>query len=202
MPARRDFLRQIVNRILATANVPHQVADEIKRQIGKAEEKYKFQAHGGDLRGLAAYLQSSEFKNLVQFVKSTSNDAVELLRKILVEAMNAYSDIDEVRQAIERTLQELEAPSTTGEKTVATITSIDEVLRSLEERLKREKLSFTISRSDSKIIVGDKGLEASISLDNERRGFHVVYTVRGEHETKSLEELVNFLKQLNKLLKS
>jgi cobalamin biosynthesis Mg chelatase CobN len=199
MPARKDFLRQIVNRVLATESIPRQIADEIRQQIGRAEDKYKFHVFGGDIRGLAKYLQSNDFKSLLQFVKGSGRDAVEAFKKILLEAKNAYGDVDEVKEAIEKALQELEEAKGAKEEATVTITDINEVFEKLREHLKKEKPQFSISKSNNAIVVKAKSLEATISFDDERKTLRVTYTVKGEREVKHFEELIDLLKTLGKL---
>ncbi len=199
MPARKDFLRQIVNRVLATESVPRQIADEIRQQIGRAEDKYKFHVFGGDIRGLAKYLQSDDFKSLLQFIKGAGKDSVEVFKKILLEARNAYSDVDEVKEAIEKILRELEGAKSAEEETSATVADIDEVFRRLKEYLEKEKLQFSISKSNNAIVIRARNLEATISFDDERKTVHITYTVKGKREIKQFEELINLLKTLGKL---
>ncbi len=108
MGKRKDFLRHIVNYILASTDVPRQVAEDIKRLVGKAEDKYKFDAFSGNPQMLATYLRSADFDDVIAAARSDSSGrAVKALKAILEEAMQAYADLSDVVSAIEQRLSEL-----------------------------------------------------------------------------------------------
>ncbi|MET1128972.1 MAG: hypothetical protein ABWW70_06610 [Thermoproteota archaeon] len=108
MGKRKDFLRHIVNYILASTDVPRQVAEDIKRLVGKAEDKYKFDAFSGNPQMLAAYLRSTDFDDVIAAARSdTSGRAIKALKAILEEAMQAYADLSDVVSAIKQRLSEL-----------------------------------------------------------------------------------------------
>ena len=100
-----DFLRQIVNRVLAESQLPRQVVEDVRRMVGRAEDKYKFSAFGGDIRRLADYISSREFDDLVNLLKGA--DALNVLIEILERAKEAYRDYPEVVKAIEERLEEI-----------------------------------------------------------------------------------------------
>ncbi len=106
---RIDFLRHIVNRVLASSKVSQQIIDDIKKAVGRAEDRFKFDAFSGDVKRLADYIRSRDFDDLVNILKSTP-EGLDVLRRILEEAKKAYSDIPEVVEAIEQRLKELGEP--------------------------------------------------------------------------------------------
>ncbi|MET1101707.1 MAG: hypothetical protein ABWW69_04435 [Pyrodictiaceae archaeon] len=106
MARKPDFLRQIVNRILAESRLPSQVVDDIRKQIAYAEERYKFSSFGGNVEKLADYILSKDFDTLIQSFKSANG--IEELKRIMTKAMEAYKDVPSVVEAIEKRLKEIE----------------------------------------------------------------------------------------------
>ncbi|MCC6011255.1 MAG: hypothetical protein LM556_02510 [Desulfurococcaceae archaeon] len=103
-----DFLRNIVNPVLnmyIERGLPVKLASEVKRLIFQAESKYKFSVFGGDLRNLKLYLNSKEFSELVKIlVESNYGD---VLVEILEKAKEAYSELEDLKLAIENALQSI-----------------------------------------------------------------------------------------------
>ena len=97
---RLDFLRQIVNVILAEENVEGKVADTVKDLVAKAELKYRFSAFGEKPENLAKYLNSIEFEDVVKLLIGENYE--KALYRILELTEKNYSDIEEVRLAIKR----------------------------------------------------------------------------------------------------
>ncbi len=102
-----DFLRQIVNRILAEERLTPQLIDEVRKRIGYAEEKYKFSTFGGDVSKLAEYMKSREFDELITVFKS--GNALPVLKKILEVAKEKYQGYDELVSVIEEKLKKVES---------------------------------------------------------------------------------------------
>ena len=105
-----DFLRQIVNVVLAESNLPPQVMNDIKKMIARAEDKYRFSVFGGDVRKLKDYFESPEFEDLINVVKSAHTDkvkALEVLLKILEKAKEAYKDYPDIVAVIEKKIEEV-----------------------------------------------------------------------------------------------
>ncbi len=137
---RIDFLRHIVNRVLASSKVSQQIIDDIKKAVGRAEDRFKFDAFSGDIRRLADYIRSRDFNDLVNILKSTP-EGLDVLRRILEEAKKAYSDIPEVVEAIEQRLKEL------GEPVKGEIRR-EQPIRRLAEKLQEK--GFRVIRVDEK----------------------------------------------------
>jgi hypothetical protein len=195
---RVDFLRHIVNRVLASLNVPAQYIDDIRRAVGRAEDKYHFDAFSGDVRRLAEYLKSKDFDELIMQVKA-ENKAIllEALRKILEEARKAYSDIPEVVEAIDARLKELE----TGEReeTAKKLEAVEAILHDVA----KQGFKIEFKRNENKLLVtyGDK-LNASVTYDEKRRSYIMEYTVRDRVELGSPGEVRDFIRlKLAELIK-
>lgn len=117
-----------------------QIIDDIKKAVGRAEDRFKFDAFSGDVRRLADYIKSRDFDDLVNLLKSTP-EGLDVLRRILEEAKKAYSDIPEVVEAIEQRLKELGGP-VKGE------IRREQPIRRLAEKLQEK--GFKIIRVDEK----------------------------------------------------
>ena len=137
---RIDFLRHIVNKVLASSKVSQQIIDDIKKSVGRAEDRFKFDAFSGDVRRLADYIRSKDFDDLVNILKSTP-EGLDVLKRILEEAKKAYSDIPEIVEAIDQRLKELGEPIK-GE------VRRERPLRKLAEKLQEK--GFGIIRVDEK----------------------------------------------------
>jgi len=136
---RKDFLRHIVNpriseallsvdegRAVDTANRKpddikqiasklSSVLGDIRKRIVNAENSYNFSIYGGSLEGLARYLSSSAWDDLVQATiaglreyPDALNYAVNVVAGILAEASEAYRDsCPQVSEAAQRALARL-----------------------------------------------------------------------------------------------
>jgi len=130
----QDFLRSIVNPILneyVERGMPIKVASEVRKLIFLAEVKYKFSIYDGDIRNLKLYLESREFADLVDFLRSTN--CIDVLVEVLERAKKAYSDIEYLRSTIERALYQVKESLTKGSN------KEDELLRSIDELAERLK---------------------------------------------------------------
>lgn len=130
----QDFLRSIVNPILneyVERGMPIKVASEVRKLIFLAEVKYKFSIYDGDIRNLKLYLESREFADLVDFLRSTN--CINVLVEVLERAKKAYSDIEYLRSTIERALYQVKESLTKGSN------KEDELLRSIDELAERLK---------------------------------------------------------------
>ena len=196
MPARKDFLRHIVNRVLASSKLPRQVVDDIRRMVGRAEDKYKFHAFGGDIRRLAEYLRSQEFNELIMLVKSVrvekgEEPPVEVLKRILLEAREAYKDIPEVVAAIDERLKELEG-ETVGKKT-----KIETLAEELKAELEKIGAKVALSDDKSKIEIRYRdNLHAEITYSDETKTYTLSYKVQGTASYETVGELKSAIRRL------
>jgi predicted transcriptional regulator len=111
--------------------MPIKVASEVRKLIFLAEVKYKFSIYDGDIRNLKLYLESREFADLVDFLRSTN--CIDVLVEVLERAKKAYSDIEYLRSTIERALYQVKESLTKGSN------KEDELLRSIDELAERLK---------------------------------------------------------------
>lgn len=192
-PRRLDFLRHIVNRILAELGASRQLVDDIRRMVGGAEDKYKFNAFGGNVERLADYLRSRDFDDLVTLVRADrSGQGIELLKRILEEAKKAYSDVPGVVEAIEARLSELESHETSKTKNKAA--TLYTVLKDLEKL--KAKVEFDEERNEVQVAALDGKFTATVSYDEKSNAFTLVYRAEGTVELSSPSEVQEYLKKM------
>ncbi|RUM47327.1 MAG: hypothetical protein DSY37_02760 [Hyperthermus sp.] len=188
---RKDFLRHIVNRVLASSGAPRQLIDEIRQQVGKAEDKYKFHAFGGNVRRLAEYLNSSDFDQLLLYVKAEkTGKGREVMKRILDETLKAYMDLDEVVRAVKKRLEELEGE--TVEAQGARALGLEELLDMLRER------GFMVAREGERVTIR-RGDNFTVEVERGQEGFHVSFRVSGERRFSSRDDVSRFVRSLASL---
>ncbi|NOZ88812.1 MAG: hypothetical protein GXO15_02685 [Crenarchaeota archaeon] len=197
---RKDFLRHIVNRVLASPDAPKQIVDDIRRLVGRAEDKYKFHAFGGDVRRLADYIRSREFEDLIMVAKSDrSGKGVEILRRILEEAKKAYSDIPEVVQAIEERLKQLEAgEAEVGEARGKPLEKVREALGELSKL--GVALDYDEKSEALKLRFKDK-VEAVIRYDEKNRVYMIDLRARDTRDFERIDALREYLRTVVEVFK-
>ena len=181
-----DFLRQIVNPILAKHSVrlPRQVVDDIRKSIGRAEDRYKFSSYGGDMSKLADYLRSKDFDEVISIVKGV--DAMNVLVEILEMARDAYREYPEVVKAIEERIEELKGKATKEEERIDAALN---VLKSLEE------LGVSIKRKGNTIeLTYQPYFEAKVAYDKDKRLFVLEYNLTGKLTAESAGTMYDFIR--------
>lgn len=105
-----DFLRHVVNPVLTTymdKGLPPKVANELRKAIAQAEDKYKFSAFTGNPLNILQYLKSREFAELVSLSKALKAEYV--LAEILRAAAEMYKPhMPELAKSFEKALKSLE----------------------------------------------------------------------------------------------
>lgn len=181
-----DFLRQIVNPILAkySARLPRQVIDDIRRSIGRAEDRYKFSSYGGDISKLADYLRSRDFDEVISIVKGV--DAMNILVEILETAKDAYKEYLEVVKAIEERIEELKGKTTKEEERIDAALN---VLKALEE------LGMSIKKKDNTIeLTYQPYFEAKVTYDKNKKLFVLEYKLAGKLTAESAGTIYDIIK--------
>ena len=87
----KDFLRHIANKVLSENidRIPANIIDDIRKQLGRGEDRYKFTIFGGDPIRLIEYLESEEWRDLVELAKNLHLEW--LLREVLELLAKEYS---------------------------------------------------------------------------------------------------------------
>jgi hypothetical protein len=90
--ARRDFLRQIVNKVISESSgkISASVMEDLKVRFTRAEDKFSFSAFGGDPRRIADFLSSEEWTDIVEYAKNVN--VTWLLEAILKKLAEEYKD--------------------------------------------------------------------------------------------------------------
>ncbi len=191
-----DFLRHIVNRVLAEYNLPRQIVEDVRKSIGYAEERYKFSAFGGDPRRLADYLRSRDFDDVVMILRGAKAD--EVLVKILEEAKKRYSEYREVVEAVEERLRELRGE--VGEKPESKIGLAYNALRVLEEKGMEVKLED--SKVKGLLAGGTAKVEITVEYDQAKRKYVMEYRLTGRADAETTSKLYEIAAKLVDLAKS
>jgi hypothetical protein len=90
--ARRDFLRQIVNKVISESSgrISASVMEDLKVRFARAEDKFSFSAFGGDPRRIADFLSSEEWADIVEYAKNVN--VIWLLEAILKKLAEEYKE--------------------------------------------------------------------------------------------------------------
>ncbi|WP_052296918.1 hypothetical protein [Pyrolobus fumarii] len=190
-----DFLRHIVNRVLAEHSLPRQIVDDVRKSIGYAEEKYKFSAFGGDPRRLADYLRSRDFDDVVTVLRGAK--AEEVLIHILEEVKKRYSEYKEVVEAAEARLKELKG--VVGEKPETKLGLVYNALRNLEERGVEVKLEGEEVRAR---LYGPVSFEMRVKYDQTKRNYTAEFKLEGKTVAETTAKLYEIATKLVDLAKS
>jgi len=186
----RDFLRNIVNHVLAEAaeKLPVNVLNEIKNRLARAEDKYRFSIYGGRPMRLIDYLSSDDWADLVQYA---ANLNVEwLLIDILRALENAYKEscpqvAQKARKALEDILRLRE--NRDMEKPVLTAEMLARMLR-----LRGYKAEV---QDDRLVIVEGSTYQARIEIVNG----YLRYTICREGRAQTVEGLEAKLQKLGEI---
>ncbi len=189
MTVRFDFLRHIVNRVLAEKrDVPRQVDSDVRRFVGRAEDKYRFSIYGGDPARLAEYLMSPDFEDLVNLLKGAG--LVEVVEEILKRTIEHYKDYPEVVRAAETRLRQLREGGFEGGDEALVVRKIAEQVAPLRAR---------ISSADHAVLVELNGSKITVYVEPGGR-YRLSFELKGEMEAGDREELRDKLRMLVGLL--
>lgn len=88
----KDFLRQIVNRVIveASGKIPVNVIEDLKTRFARAEDKFGFSSFGGDPGRLVNFLSSEDWADLVEYAKNLN--ALWIIEAILKRLKEEYED--------------------------------------------------------------------------------------------------------------
>ena len=90
--ARRDFLRQIVNKVVSESSgkISASVMEDFKVRFARAEDKFSFSVFGGDPRRIADFLSSEDWADIVEYARNVN--VLWLLEDILRKLAEEYRD--------------------------------------------------------------------------------------------------------------
>ena len=190
MKRRPDFLRNIVNRALADSTLPRQVVEEVRQQIGRAEDRYRFHSFGGEVERLAEYLMSEDFDQLILTLKSDrSGNGLRVLENILGEALQAYGDMPRVREAIEARLRQLQSG------TLPATAKLESLLAELKRAEKMGAIVRLDKRAGKLVVEVPKMLKVEVTVNGSGE-LVATYTLQAEARHRSIAEAADLVNTL------
>ncbi|MEB3851623.1 MAG: hypothetical protein LRS49_03440 [Desulfurococcales archaeon] len=185
----RDFLRHIANKVISenTAKIPIPIINDIRKALGRAEDKYKFSIFGGNPLRIRDYLKSQDFMDLVE--QLSAHQLTWVLEKIIEALADEYSDTcPPVAEEAKRILEEIK--------------------KSPKERKDRDKMDqdiiyrtlklhgYKVERDDSgSILIDEPGIRARIRVVNGVIEFQICRLGRAS----TLEALLARLEKIREL---
>ncbi len=182
MPRYEDFLRNIVNKVLArhSSRLSPQFIEEVRRVVSRAEDKYKFSVYGGNPVNLYRYLRSHDFRELIVLFKSAN--ATDVLKEILNLVIETYADISEIVEEAKKTINSISGETQgASEKTIT--------MSRIVEELKRLRSVKKISYENGVVKVVGDGYEAVITMEGDRFRCQI----RLDVVKKSYEDIMDLL---------
>ncbi len=140
--ARKDFLRQIVNKVISESSgkISASVMEDFKVRFARAEDKFNFSAFGGDPRRIADFLSSEEWTDIVEYAKNVN--ATWLLEAILKKLAEEYKeDCPPIANKALETLNSLKG---------STIAKEEPTLDSIVKKLKFHGFKVNIIKEDGR----------------------------------------------------
>ena len=127
--ARRDFLRQIVNKVISESSgrISVSVMDDLKVKFARAEDKFGFSVFGGDPRRVADFLSSEDWADIVEYARNVN--VLWLLEAILRRLAEEYRD--ECSVVADKALEALDSLGK-GQVVVGEELTLDSVVRRLK----------------------------------------------------------------------
>jgi len=160
-----DFLRQIANPLIdeyvRNGVITARDAVEVKKRFFHAEGKYGFNTYIGDPSKLSLFLNSRDFDELAEYLKSLG--ALQLILDILSRIEEVYRDLVEVVDAARKARDRLSAEQLTtgGSKGVAKCLDLESLSSLIREKLNPSEL--LVEGNTVKALIGG-GVEFSVSL--------------------------------------
>lgn len=151
----KDFLRHIANPIISkyARRLPLSLIDDLKKKLGRAEDKYRFSIYNGDPLRLARYLDSEDFLDLVKYVKALNNEWI--LEEILKSLSKEYSvECPEVAKKAKEAIEKLKKSKIEAERDTITVDGIARMLKMAGYRVEKTE--------DGKIVVEEPNIVVTI----------------------------------------
>ena len=182
----RDFLRHIVNRILALniSKIPRGLAEDFKASIGRAEDKYRFSVINGDPLRLLDYFKSEEWWDLVDMARSTN--MTWLLEHILRELAARYSESCE---PVAKKAAELISVLKDREAKVPRRLSLEYVVRALKYS------GYQVNVREGVAVIEEPYIRVELSVKDD----NIVYTICREGKSRTLEAFLARLEKIREL---
>ncbi|MCE4601834.1 MAG: hypothetical protein F7B18_01480 [Desulfurococcales archaeon] len=181
----KDFLRHIVNRVLAdyAEKVPSNVIDDIRKHIGRAEDRYRFTIFGGDPRKLAEYLDSEEWSDLMEYLKNLHMEWI--LKAVLEKLAEEYRQ--SCPQIASKAIDSISKMESRGEERKL---DRDTVYRSLKYAGYRVEIA-----KDGSIEVTETNIKVRIEVSNGK----IHYTICKDGTATTLDAILTRIEKLREL---
>ena len=140
--ARKDFLRQIVNKVISESSgkISASVMEDLKVRFTRAEDKFSFSAFSGDPRRIADFLSSEEWADIVEYAKNVN--VTWLLEAILKKLAEEYKeDCPPIANKALETLNSLKG---------STIAKEEPTLDSIVKKLKFHGFKVNVIKEDGR----------------------------------------------------
>ena len=140
--ARKDFLRQIVNKVISESSgkISASVMEDLKVRFARAEDKFSFSAFGGNPRRIADFLSSEEWTDIVEYSKNVN--VTWLLEAILKKLAEEYKeDCPPIANKALETLNSLKG---------STIAKEEPTLDSIVKKLKFHGFKVNVIKEDER----------------------------------------------------
>jgi hypothetical protein len=141
--ARKDFLRQIVNKVISESSgkISASVMEDLKVRFARAEDKFSFSAFGGDPRRITDFLSSEEWTDIVEYAKNVN--VTWLLEAILKKLAEEYKeDCPPIANKALETLNSLSKGSTVAKE--------EPTLDSIVKKLKFHGFKVNVIKEDER----------------------------------------------------
>ncbi len=161
----KDFLRHIVNKVISdnSHRIPLNVVDDIKKSIAEGESRYRFSIFGGDPSRLVEYLESDEWKELVDLARNLH--VIWILEEILAKLADTYKE--NCKTVAEKALEVIEKQLKTTVKE--------------EETLNPENIYRTLKYAGFKVDMGNDNIitieEPFMKIRLEVKDGKILYTI-------------------------
>lgn len=181
----KDFLRHIVNRVLSdyADKVPANVIEDIRKHIGRAEDKYRFTVFGGYPKRIIDYLDSEEWRDLVEYMRNLHMEWI--LRTILDRLAEEY------RQACPQVARR-------AEEAISRLESRDE-----ERKLDRDTVYRSLRYAGYKVDLAKDGsievTETNIKVRIEIANGKIHYTICKDGTATTLEAVLTRIEKIREL---
>lgn len=151
----KDFLRHIANPLISkySSRLPLSLIDDLKKKLGRAEDKYRFSIYNGDPLRIAKYLESEDFLDLVKYVKALNNEWIleEILRALADEYMEECPSVAEKAREALRKIKESKIEA--GRESI-TVDGIARMLKMAGYKVERTE--------DGKVVVEEPNIVVTI----------------------------------------
>ncbi len=186
----RDFIRHIANKVFAEAlnKIPASVVSELRKRLGRLEDKFDFSVYGGKPERLSEALSSTEWRDIVDYAEKSN--VLWVLRNILEEAAKAYRD--QCPQLYEKIMSELElVVRREGGKAAAEEELTPEVVY---RTLKYRGYKVTLA-NENEILVEESGITAKLTVENGR----ITYEICRKGKASTIEGLLIKIEKLREI---